>query len=417
MPTDIIMPQLGESIAEGTIVKWLIPPGGRVEKDQSLLEVETDKVALEIPSPGSGVLIDVRVQEGEKVPVGTLLARLDAPGTAIGVVNRVGGIVVRPTASAQEGEHYSPAVRQLAKEHGIDLAQVTGTGAGSRVTKKDVLDFIAKKAPPVKAAPSGRSSAVSVTPTIPPAALEHREGARPQGREPVLADSGRAGEMTPGDKILPYTAMRKTIAERMVKSRQTSAHVVTFFEADFSGIVQFRAGRDLTYLPFVINAVTRAMKDQPILNSSWGEQGIVLRKAIHIGIAVALDDGLLVPVVRNADRKSLTQLGKDVADLAARARTKRLNPEEVQEGTFTITNHGGFGSLFSTPIIHQPQIAILGVGSVQKRAVVISDAIAIRPMCYLSLSFDHRVIDGATADRFMSQVKTYLEQSKWESVL
>jgi 2-oxoglutarate dehydrogenase E2 component (dihydrolipoamide succinyltransferase)/2-oxoisovalerate dehydrogenase E2 component (dihydrolipoyl transacylase) len=203
----------------------------------------------------------------------------------------------------------------------------------------------------------------------------------------------------------------------MVKSRQTSAHVVTVFEADFSAVAKFREGRELTYLPFVIHAVARGLRDAPLLNSSWGETGIVLKQAINIGIAIALEEGLLVPVVKQAEQKRLTQLGQEVADLAERARSKRLQPEEVQGGTFTITNHGGFGSLFSTPIIHQPQIAILGVGAVQKRPVVINDAIAIRTMSYLSLSFDHRVIDGATADRFMNKVKSYLETSAWEHVL
>jgi len=386
MPTDIIMPQLGESIAEGTIVKWLILPGERVEKDQALLEVETDKVSLEIPSPAAGFLTEVVIQEGQTVPVGTVLARLDTVQPAAGVINRVGGVVVRPMAPSGEGaDHYSPAVRQLAKEQGVDLAQVTGTGAGGRVTKKDVLDFIAKRGPLKLAAPAAQ---------------------RPAEAAPAA-----------GEQIVPLTPMRKTIAERMVKSRQTAAHVVTFFEADFSGAARAREGLGLTYLPFVINAVTRALKDFPILNSSWGDHGISLKQDIHIGIAVALEDGLLVPVVRYADRKGLTQLAKEASDLADRARTKRLSPEEVQGGTFTITNHGGTGSLFSTPIIHQPQIAILGVGAVQKRAVVLNDAIAIRPMGYLSLSFDHRVIDGATADRFMSKVKEYLETSKWETYL
>lgn len=384
MPTDIIMPQLGESIAEGTIVKWLIPPGGRVEKDHALLEVETDKVALEIPSPAAGFLTEVLIQEGQTVPVGTVLARLDTQQPAIGVVNRVGGVVVRPMGpSGEGGDHYSPAVRQLAKEHGVDLAQVAGTGAGGRVTKKDILDSIARSGPSKQAAPA-------------------------------IQPSTEAAPAT-GDHLVPLTAMRKTIAERMVRSRQISAHVVTFFEVDFSGVAKVREGRGLTYLPFVINAVTRAMKDFPILNSSWGEQGILLKQEIHMGIAVALEDGLLVPVVRHADRKGVMQLAKEAADLAERARTKRLNPEEVQGGTFTITNHGGTGSLFSTPIIHQPQIAILGVGAVQKRAIVLNDAIAIRPMGYLSLSFDHRVIDGATADRFMSKVKEHLETSKWDN--
>ena len=387
MQTDIIMPQLGESIAEGTIVAWLIPPGGRVEKDQSLLEVETDKVALEIPSPSTGFLTEVLVPQGQTVPVGTLLARLNTESPEAEIVSRVGGVVVRQMdRSPADEDHYSPAVKQLAKEHGIDLSQITGSGGGGRITKKDVLDYVAQQE-------NGRKTA-----------------ARPVEKGPPVP-------VPQGDQVLPLTAMRKMIAERMVKSRQTSANVVTVFEADFSAVAKVREGRTLTYLPFVIHAVTRAIREFPILNSSWGEAGIIQKRDIHVGIAVALEEGLLVPVVKHADRKRLTQLGQEVADLAERARTKKLSPEEVQGGTFTITNHGGFGSLFSTPIIHQPQIAILGVGAVHKRAVVIDDAIAIRPMAYLSLSFDHRVIDGATADRFMKKVKAYLEQRDWEHVL
>lgn len=378
--TDIIMPQLGESIAEGTVVKWLIPLGGAIEKDQSLLEVETEKVDLEVPSPASGVLNEILVKEGETVAVGTLLARIDSAPPAE-VISRVGGVVVRPVDSDAAGEeHHSPAVRQLAKEHGVDLAHLKGTGAGGRVSKKDVLEFVARTSAP----------------------------------GPTTAGSG---EPSMGEEILPLTQMRKTIADRMVKSRQTSAHVSTFFEADFSSIASFRTGRDLTYLPFVVRAVTRALRDVPLVNATWGDQGIVIKKDIHVGIATALEEGLLVPVVRHADRKGLTQLAKEIADLAERARSKKLSPDEVQGGTFTITNHGGFGSLFSTPIIHQPQIAILGVGAVQKRAVVINEAIAIRPMGYLSLSFDHRVIDGATADQFMAKVKHYLEGGHWEQIL
>lgn len=380
MATDIIMPQLGESIAEGTVVKWLVPMGGMIEKDQSLLEVETEKVALEIPSPATGTLREIIVHEGETVPVGTLLARIDSTSPSE-VINRVGGVVVRQAEPIRHGEdHHSPAVRQLAKERGVDLSQVTGTGAGGRVTKKDVQDFVTQGGHSVKATSPGTDQSM-------------------------------------GEDIVPFTQMRKTIAERMVKSKQTSAHVATFFEADFSGISTFREGRGLTYLPFVIRAVTRAIREVPVLNSSWGDQGVIIKKDIHIGIATALEEGLLVPVVRHADRKGLTQLAKEVADLADRARSKRLSPEEVQGGTFTITNHGGSGSLFSTPIIHQPQIAILGVGAIQKRAVIINDAIAIRPMGYLSLSFDHRVIDGATADQFMAKVKGSLEQSQWEKIL
>lgn len=381
MATDIVMPQLGESIAEGTVIKWLIPPGGMVEKDQPLLEVETEKVALDIPAPATGVLREVLVQEGATVPVGTVLARLEHEPVET-VMSRVGGVGVRARNSAAEGApHYSPAVKQVAREHDIQLSEVTGSGEGGRITKKDVLDAAAKR---------GTSTPTpSAAPTLPNAEEE----------------------------LVPFTHMRKTIAERMVSSRRTSAHVATFFEADCSGIEQFRAGRSLTYLSFVISAVSTALRALPMVNASWRDHGIVLNKALHIGIAVAIEDGLLVPVIRHADRKGLTQIAKEVADLAQRARSKRLAPEDVLDGTFTITNHGGFGSLFSTPIINQPQSAILGVGAVQKRAVVINDAIAIRPMCYLSLSFDHRIIDGAIADRFMSLVKQHLETSRWDTRL
>ena len=380
MATDIIMPQLGESIAEGTVVKWLIPVGGMIQKDESLLEVETEKVTLEVPSPATGLLNEIIVHEGETVPVGTLLARIDsAPPSE--VINRVGGVVLRPMEPAPTGEqHHSPAVRQMAREHGIDLSSVQGTGVGGRVTKKNVLDFIAQSGVQAKIVATG-------------------------------------GEPSMGEELLTFTQMRKTIADRMVKSKQTSAHVTTFFEADFSAIAEFRKDQNLTYLPFVLRAATRAIRDVPIVNSSWGEQGILVKKDIHIGIATALEEGLLVPVVRHVDRKGLKQLANEIADLAERARSKKLRPEEVQGGTFTITNHGGFGSLFSTPIIYQPQIAILGVGAIQDRAVVIDDAIAIRPMGYLSLSFDHRVIDGATADQFMAKVRHYLEHSHWEQIL
>ncbi|TKB74412.1 MAG: 2-oxo acid dehydrogenase subunit E2, partial [Nitrospira sp.] len=306
--------------------------------------------------------------------------RLDVEAARPGIINRVGGVVVQPM-TPQEGspDHYSPAVRQLAKEHGVDLSQVSGSGADGRITKKDVLDAVAKRREPVN--------------------------------RPGQPDTSVAEE------LIPFSQMRKTIAERVVSSRRTSAHAATFFEADFSGISKFREGRGLTYLPFVIAAVARTLNEMPILNASWGEHGIIIKKEVHVAVAVALDEGLLAPVIRHADRKGLLQLAKEVSDLAERARNKRLNPEEAQGGTFTITNHGGFGSLFSTPIINQPQIAILGVGAVQKRPIVLNDAIAIRPMGYLSLSFDHRVIDGATADRFMSKVKGRLEAHDWEKLL
>lgn len=389
MATDIVMPQLGESISEGTVVKWLIQAGGAVEKDQPLLEVETEKVALDVPSPATGFLAEVMVQEGTTVPVGTVLARLETQPPAEGVVRRVGGVGVRAKQGQAQGEqHYSPAVKQLAREHEVDLALVAGTGEGGRVTKKDLLDYVSTRQP---------------------------SSHEPSGTGPAQATAPQFHDTQ--DEIIPITSMRKTIADRMLLSRRTSAHVTTFFEADFRGIDTFRASRTLTYLPFVISAVTRAMKDLPLLNASWQDQGLAIKKDVHIGIAVALDEGLLVPVIRHADQKGLTQLAHEIADVAERARNKRLTPDEVLDGTFTITNHGGFGSLFSTPIIHQPQTAILGVGSVQKRPVVIDDAIAIRPMCYLSLSFDHRIIDGATADQFMAKVKQHLQQSDWEKFL
>jgi len=390
--TDIIMPQLGESTAEGTVLKWLIPTGEHVEKDQALLEVETDKVALEIPAPASGELVEILVQEGETVEVGTVIARLgnhQGNGSPTPKNNGSSSSQPMPTIEVpvEEGDHYSPAVKQVAQEHGVDLTQVTGTGAGGRVTRKDVLHF-------------HQSKGKNESPTTP---LK-----QPTSTSPTMGSS---------ESLLPMTTMRRTIAERMVVSRQTSAHVATFFEADFSAVDQGRKEASLTALPFVIHAVTRAMKDFPILNSSWSDEGVIVKHEVNMGVAVALEDGLLVPVIKQAEQKGVRQLGKEVADLASRARSKQLAPDEVQGGTFTITNHGGMGSLFSTPIINQPQIAILGVGATQKRAVVINDAIVIRPMAYLSLSFDHRVIDGATADRFMARVRAILEESEWRLFL
>ena len=392
MATDIVMPQLGESTAEGTVLKWLIPTGEHVEKDQVLLEVETDKVALEIPAPASGELLEILVQEGETVEVGTVIARLgNHQGNGYPTQKNNGSSSTQPMptteVSVEEGDHYSPAVKQLAQEHGVDLTQVTGTGAGGRVTRKDVLHFLQSK----------EKNESPTTPLKPPTSTS-----------PTMGSS---------ETLLPMTTMRRTIAERMVVSRQQSAHVATFFEADFSAVDRGRKEADLTALPFVIHAVTRAMKDFPILNSSWSDEGVIVKHEVNMGVAVALEDGLLVPVIKQAEQKGVRQLGKEVADLASRARSKQLAPDEVQGGTFTITNHGGMGSLFSTPIINQPQIAILGVGAIQKRAVVINDAIVIRPMAYLSLSFDHRVIDGATADRFMARVRTILEESEWRLFL
>jgi 2-oxoisovalerate dehydrogenase E2 component (dihydrolipoyl transacylase) len=390
MATDIVMPQLGESIAEGTIVKWLVPLGAQVKKDESLLEVETDKVALDIPSPATGALTEILIQEGETVPVGTLLARLDYHSES-GNGDSPTSTIQSPVSSGHgqstisgSPDLLSPAVRDLAAKHQVDLSRITGTGMNGRITKKDILEYLDKQGLPGKE--SGDS--LKGQPSSVPPSLE--------------------------EEVIPLSSMRRTIAERMVKSRQTAAHVVTFFEADFTTVEPTRQELHLTYLPFVIKAVTQGINAFPILNSSWSAKGLILRHAMHIGIAVAVEEGLLVPVVKHADQKDLRQLGKEVADLSQRARSKQLQPEEVQGGTFTVTNHGGTGSLFSTPIINQPQIAILGVGAVQRRAVVVNESIEIRPMAYLSLAFDHRVIDGATADQFMLMVKSVLEQPSWE---
>ena len=391
MATDIVMPQLGESIAEGTIVKWLIPRGGHVQKDQSLLEVETDKVALDIPSPATGSLTEILIQEGETVPVGTLLARLDfhsesGNGETAAQTVQHAGPAAPSHASEIEGapDHLSPAVRELVTKYQVDLTRITGTGMNGRITKKDILEFLDKQG--LLREDSGDSPSVQAASTV----------------------------SSPGEDLIPLSPMRRTIAERMVKSRQTAAHVVTFFEADFTTVEQARQDLHLTYLPFVIKAVTRGIAAFPILNSSWSAKGLILKHAMHIGVAVAIDEGLVVPVLQHADQKDLLQLGREIADLSQRTRSKRLLPEEVQGGTFTITNHGVTGSLFSTPIINQPQIAILGVGAVQRRPVVVNETIQIRPMAYLSLSFDHRAIDGATADQFMLMVKSVLEQPAWE---
>ncbi|GJL60452.1 MAG: 2-oxo acid dehydrogenase subunit E2 [Nitrospirales bacterium] len=390
MATDIVMPQLGESIAEGTIVKWLVPLGAQVKKDDSLLEVETDKVALDIPSPATGALTEILIQEGETVPVGTLLARLDYHSES-GNGDSATSTIQSPVSSGHghltisgSPDLLSPAVRDLAAKHQVDLSRITGTGMNGRITKKDILEFLDKQGL------AGKESGDSLM--------------------------GQPASVTPSleEELIPLSSMRRTIAERMVKSRQTAAHVVTFFEADFTTVEPTRQELHLTYLPFVIKAVTQGIHAFPILNSSWSNKGLILKHSVHIGVAVAVEEGLLVPVVKHADQKDLRQLGQEVADLSQRARSKQLQPEEVQGGTFTITNHGGTGSLFSTPIINQPQIAILGVGAVLRRAVVVNESIEIRPMAYLSLAFDHRVIDGATADQFMLMVKSVLEQPSWE---
>jgi 2-oxoglutarate dehydrogenase E2 component (dihydrolipoamide succinyltransferase) len=409
MRVDVVMPQMGESIAEGTITRWMKKVGDTVQRDEPLFEISTDKVDAEIPAPAAGTLVEIRHGEGATVPVNEIVGIIETDATAVvsapAPAAEPAKDEARPAApspppaapsaaapSSSPAAFLSPVVRKIAAEHGIDPSSIPGTGAAGRVTKKDILSFLA----------SGAKPAAAVGDQIPSHPAPH--AAPPAGR----------------DERVPMTAMRKKIAEHMIASRRTSAHVHSVFEADMTRIVQLRDkhraayeqrdGVRLTYMPFLIKAVCDGLRAWPVVNGSIEGEEIVYHRDLNIGIAVALDWGLIVPVVRNADELSITGLARKVNDLADRARSKKLNPDEVHGGTFTITNPGGFGGLFGLPIISQPQVAILGVGAIQKRPVVVSgDAIAIRDMMYLALSFDHRVVDGAVADQFLAVVKRSLE--------
>jgi len=430
MPTNVIMPQMGESVAEGTVVKWLKKVGDQVERDEPLLEISTDKVDAEIPSPAAGVLAKILVKENETVAVNTVVAVLDGEGEAAEApaVPRASEkpsaapvseakpapppIAAGPTsAPAPPAAHpggkvrSSPLVRRIAAEHRVDLTRVPGTGLGGRVSKKDILAYIASQ------------SAAAV-----PAAPIRTPGAAPS---PMPAAPAPSIVFTGPTQAVPMTPMRKQIAEHMIASRRTSAHVSTVFEVEMTRVVGLRArhaeeferrnGIKLTYTPFLVRATVEAIKEFPILNSSVEGSNIVYRRDINIGVAVALETGLVVPVIKHADEKNFLGVARAVQELAERARTKRLSVDDVQGGTFTITNPGVFGSLFGMPIINQPQVAILGVGAIEKRAVVRDDAIAIRSMVYLALSFDHRIIDGAVADQFMARLKHRLEH--WDEAV
>ncbi|MEK7804077.1 MAG: dihydrolipoamide acetyltransferase family protein, partial [Planctomycetota bacterium] len=393
------MPQMGESVVEGTILKWLVKEGDRVEKDQPIVEISTDKIDTEAPSPVRGVIKNILYPEGSTLPVLTVIARVEqvevhettSPADDKPVVVEKSGKIeaAEVTAKREEEEaerRYSPLVRKLAKEYSIALEGIKGTGEGGRVTKKDAMEYVALK------------QAVS-TPT--PEAGEERSVER--------------------ETLIRISPKRKITADRMVQSKRTAAHVTTVFEVDMTKVEKYRTlNKDsmkrenihLTYMPFVILAAARTLRECPMLNASWTDEGIIQKNYVNMGIAVSVEDGLIVPVIKDADRKDLLQIAGQVQDIAQRARTKKIKPEEVQGGTFTITNYGLNGSLFGTPVILLPQTAILGVGAVVKRPVVIDDAIAIRSMAYLSLSFDHRVIDGADADAFLRKVKGILEG--WE---
>ena len=425
--TDVTMPQMGESIVEGTLTKWLKKVGDTVERDEALFEISTDKVDTEIPSPAAGTLAEVLVEEGKTVGINTVVARISAAGASEGSAAEAPAPptteakvevkteepkpaeskVAEPepeakpqAASVESAGPLSPLVRKIARENNIDLSQVTGTGAGGRVTKQDVESHIANKPSAPVAAPPMAAPAAPATQASAPMA--------------PIPSPGQAKT-----RVEPLSVMRQKIAEHMVMSKRTSAHVTTVHKVDMTRIAKMRAkhkadfqqryGMSLTFLPFVARATVEALREFPIVNASIEGTNILYHNEINIGIAVALENGLIVPVIHQADEKNVLGLQRSIVDLAGRARSRQLKPNEVQGGTFSITNFGSFGSVFATPVINQPQVAILGIGTVEKTPVVIDDAIAIRSVAYLALTFDHRLIDGALADQFTGKIKAILE--------
>jgi len=434
MSTPIIMPQMGESIAEGTITKWLKKQGDRVDRDEPLFEISTDKVDTEIPSPAAGVLTEIKVGEGQTVPINTVVGIIGAEGAAAGSSSQPLSSTqqmraVSPGPSAPEPEpsapsqearaprretgepRSSPLVRRMAREQDIDLSRVRGTGAGGRISKKDLVEFMKER--------GGERPAAGVKPRITAAEEPSQPAPAPPATTPAAPPAAASIAQAGRVRWEPMSVMRRSIAEHMILSRRTSAHVSTVWEADMTVVDRVRKensgrfdkeeGVKLTYMPFFLRAVLHALKAYPIVNSSVEGNSILYKRDLNIGVAVALENGLIVPVIHRADEKSFLGLQRAVNDLATRARDKKLKPEDVQGGTFTITNPGPFGALFGTPIINQPQVAILGLGAIHKRPVVVNDAIAVRSMVYMSLTFDHRIIDGAVADQFMAEVRKRLE--------
>jgi pyruvate dehydrogenase E2 component (dihydrolipoamide acetyltransferase) len=423
MPTDIIMPQMGESIVEGTITKWLKKPGDKVQRDEPLFEISTDKVDAEIPAPASGVLQEIKVTEGTTVGVNTVVGTIAADGEAAAAPAKAApapapqakeekkeekkpAATPAPAAAApaaqesgDEEARSSPLVRKIAREHGVNLSQVSGTGLGGRITKQDIMAFIERPSSAPAAAPATQATAASA-PSRPPAPAAY-----------------------PGD-LVPMTNMRKIIAQRMIESRRTSAHVHCMYEVDFTRIVTLRAkhknafeqrhGVRLTFMPFFVRAAIIAIQQWPIINASLEGDNIRYHRNINVGIAVALDWGLIVPVLKNAGDLNFLGLQRGITDLGERARGKKLKPEDVEGSTFTVTNPGQFGAVFGLPIINQPNAAIMGVGGITKQPLVVTDkegndSIAIRSVVHLTLGYDHRLIDGAVADQFMALVKKSLE--------
>jgi pyruvate dehydrogenase E2 component (dihydrolipoamide acetyltransferase) len=430
MPTDIIMPQMGESIVEGTITKWLKKPGDKVQRDEPLFEISTDKVDAEIPAPASGVLQEIKIAEGTTVGVNTIVGTIAADGEAASakpapakaapapqkpaakteeVEEKKSVPTTTPAAPApatheddQEETRSSPLVRKIAREHGVSLSQISGTGLGGRITKQDIMQFIENQG----------SSSQPVSTPAPAQSAAAAPAPRPAAPAPI-----------PGD-LVPLTNMRKLIAKHMIESRRTSAHVHCMYEVDFTRIVNLRGkhkngfeqrhGVRLTFMPFFVRAAIMALQQWPIINASLEGDNIRYHRNINVGIAVALDWGLIVPVVKNAGDLNFLGLQRGITDLGERARGKKLKPEDVEGSTFTVTNPGQFGAVFGLPIINQPNSAIMGVGGITKMPLVVTDkdgndSIAIRSVVHLTLGYDHRLIDGAVADQFMAQVKKNLE--------
>jgi pyruvate dehydrogenase E2 component (dihydrolipoamide acetyltransferase) len=455
MSVDVIMPQMGESIFEGTITRWLKKPGDRVERDEPLFEISTDKVDAEIPAPSAGVLKEIKVTEGQTVPIQTVVAVIDAagagaaapaaapapapekaaapiaaavppaPAPAPPAPPAASATAASPAQPAARGNgqkiRSSPLVRKIAKEHNVDLASMEGSGAGGRISKKDILAAVesggAKPAVPAAAsaapAPASSAAAPQASPAPPPGpggAVAHPALENAVPRERIYFGNYEAQ---------PMSVMRQRIAEHMVASKRVSPHVYSIDEADMTRIAKIRErskaafeakyATKLTFMPFFVRACVEALRAFPTVNASADGATVVLHREINVGIAVALDWGLIVPVLKNAEEKNFLGLARGMNDLAERARAKKLKPEEVQEGTFSITNPGVYGGLMGLPVINQPNVAILGIGAIQKRPMVIDDAIAVRSMVYLTLSYDHRVVDGAVAHQFVGKVKGYLE--------
>jgi 2-oxoglutarate dehydrogenase E2 component (dihydrolipoamide succinyltransferase) len=441
MATDVIMPQMGESIFEGTITKWLKKPGDKIERDEPLFEISTDKVDAEIPSPVAGVLKEIKTSEGQTVPIQTVVAVIDEAGAAAAAPAKAAPAAApkaaapaaapskpavaapaAPTAPQRpSGEKIrsSPLVRRIAREQNIDLSQVQGTGAGGRVSKHDIL-AAAEGTSTTESAGGVSRQAPSAPPIAPPRPAAPPPPTGGGTASAVLESAVPRERMYFGHyEVQPMSVMRQKIAEHMVLSKRVSPHVYSVDEVDVTGIAALRAksrakfeettGTKLTFMPFFVRAAVEALRAFPTVNSSVDGTNVVLHKEVNIGIAVALDWGLIVPVIKNAEEKNFLGIARSINDLAERARAKKLKPEEVQEGTFSITNPGVFGGLFGLPVISQPNVAILGLGAIEKRPVVVDDAIAIRSMVYLTLSYDHRVVDGAAAHQFMGRIKHTLE--------